>query len=315
MLDEFAHKLPFRRLLIALTGAAADAGLLEYAAMVAGLCEATDVHFLYLTEPASTLAAARASALVTPEAIPAALRPAIETHFLSAPKPANLHHHALRGDPFVSVARVAKTHDVQLLLISPPGKDHTLAGHRRLLLRLIRESPFSLWVVPPRSNPAISYILSPIDFSATAAAAFELAVLVAYVSDASLLTLHVYFNSSVTTRRKDAETLREEKSDAVWEFKRRFDLTGVQVRLLVEESAKPDRAIARAAREQHADLIVMGTRRRTFWASLVLPGVTEHVAQRTDRPLLIVKSPLSRLGLGGALFDDQLRKKNDLRFG
>ena len=283
--------------------------------MVASLCEATDVHFLYLTEPATSLAAARASALVTPDAIPATLRPAIETHFLSAPKPINLHHHARRGEAFASVAAVARAHDIQMVLISPPGKERILAGHRRLFLRLIRASPFSIWVVPPRAKASISNILSPIDFSDTAGAAFELAVLTAYVSDASLLTLHIYFNASVTTRRKDEEALREEKRDAVWDFKRQFDLTGVQVRLLVEESAKPDRAIVRAARDQNADLIVMGTRRRTFWASLILPGVTEHVAQRTERPLLIVKSPLGRLGLWGALFDDQLRKKNDLRFG
>lgn len=293
----------------ATTTTTAEDAYLEYAAMVARLCAASEVHFAYGATPGWRAEAA--TVMAAGNQLPLASQ-TLEKPFRRYAASAQLYHHHLSGDFSAGLLDLATANNLQLLLLaSSPGRD----GRQSLLRRLLDEAPCAVWAVPPFAAPQISRILSPVDFSATAAAAFQIALTLGYLTDAPLLALRVYFNSSVTAAEEQHESLREHEREQLRAFKKTFDVTGVGVRLLVEESVRVEGAIAAVAEAQDADLLVMGRRQRTKAARLLLPGVAGAVAELSKRPLLAVPKERPRLGFWRALFDKQFRRKNDLRFG
>jgi universal stress protein A len=139
-------------------------------------------------------------------------------------------------------------------------------------------------------------ILHPTDFSECSWYAFHIAVDLAKEHHALLLVLHVAetlgpenitFGEATTQLQPDAYQHR------LWdEFRRQIPAlpAEVVVRPLLAEGDAAN-AIDRTAREQHCDLIVMGTHGRTGLDHLLMGSVAERVVRHVACPILIVKVP------------------------
>jgi nucleotide-binding universal stress UspA family protein len=138
----------------------------------------------------------------------------------------------------------------------------------------------------------INTILFPTDFSEQADQAQRMAEALARDHGAHLVILHVMPPPPVLAGEMGMMVPEAPELPAeVWE--RLNDLkpegvTGVE-RFLVRGEAASE--IVRMAREQKADLIVMGTHGRTGLGRLLMGSVAECVVRRAACPVLTVKVP------------------------
>lgn len=142
----------------------------------------------------------------------------------------------------------------------------------------------------------MSRILHPTDFSPASRAAFAKAVKLAKKDRSELVIAHVlapvmppvdgymtarmYYDMEAVARRSGQKQL-----DALVARARK---TGVRARGLLLEGVVHDR-IVRAARGQHADMIVIGTHGRTGLARFMLGSVASRVVSHAGCPVLTVR--------------------------
>ena len=137
-------------------------------------------------------------------------------------------------------------------------------------------------------------ILCPTDFSEPSEAAVREAQRLAAALGGELVLLHVTSDGPLWNETLYTPALRD-----VFEAQRQWAATalgtraetlaaaGVPTRVLVESGVAWE-AILRVAREQQADMIVMGTHGRTGLNRLLLGSVTERVLRQAPCPVLTV---------------------------
>jgi nucleotide-binding universal stress UspA family protein len=133
------------------------------------------------------------------------------------------------------------------------------------------------------SNHALTYALE-------LARAFEAEVVLVHVIDVQFLSPYVV--SEVPTVVPGVDELRktvEQDLQALAE-KSRKDYPAVAVRSLLLQGA-PFVRIVESAREEQADLIVMGTHGRSGLSHLLIGSVAERVVRKAPCPVLTVKQP------------------------
>jgi nucleotide-binding universal stress UspA family protein len=141
-------------------------------------------------------------------------------------------------------------------------------------------------------------ILHPTDFSRASRAAYAKAVLLAKKDRSELLIAHVlppvtagvdgdgFMTAKLYQQLEEANRRQGQKQlDALVAQARK---AGVRARGLLLEGVAHDR-IARAARAQRADMIVMGTHGRTGLARFMLGSVASRVVSQARCPVLTVR--------------------------
>ena len=137
-------------------------------------------------------------------------------------------------------------------------------------------------------------ILFPTDFSNSANAALSLATSMARDTGATLLIVHVqeppvtYEGVFAGIPVTDERLLERELTKVVPE-----DPAVDYAHRLIKGT--PADAIVRAAEEENADMIVLGTHGRTGMARLLMGSVAEAVVRRAKCPVLTVKQPAADL--------------------
>jgi universal stress protein A len=140
-------------------------------------------------------------------------------------------------------------------------------------------------------------ILHPTDFSECSQYAFHIAMDLAKEHQALVLVLHVAETlgaENLTYGEATSQLQPDSYQHRLWDdFRRRMPPipAGVAVRQLLTEG-DPALEIDRIAREQHCDLIVMGTHGRTGLDHLLMGSVAERVVRHVPCPVLIVKTSL-----------------------
>jgi nucleotide-binding universal stress UspA family protein len=131
-------------------------------------------------------------------------------------------------------------------------------------------------------------ILHPTDFSPNSQHALHVAADLARTYDAELILLHVHaipvalYGEAIVPPEPDYQPLQDELQ--------RIELPGVRInRRLVE--GDPVTEILNTARDQHADLIVMGTHGRRGLKRMLMGSVAELVVRRSTCPVLTVHTP------------------------
>jgi nucleotide-binding universal stress UspA family protein len=139
-------------------------------------------------------------------------------------------------------------------------------------------------------------IIHPTDFSDAAQGAEQQAVRLARALSAELILLHALGelplagmplpgtpdNESIRARqRQEAEKALRARDSVIREL-------GVAVRWIVREGG-PAEAIVRAAVEEHADLIVIGTHGRSGLDRLLIGSVADRVVRRAPCPVMTVR--------------------------
>lgn len=188
------------------------------------------------------------------------------------------------------VADYAREHDIDLIAIGT----HSRQGLARFFLgsvaaEVVRTAPVSVLVTGPGPTAApedYKCILVPVDFSDPSVEALREAATIAETHGARLVAAHVvdtdlmYSYSQVNTEKVD-QLARQALAGAV-------DKAGVSSQAeQVIVSGNVHTRIAEVAREQGADLIVMGASGRGMVERLLLGSATNRVLRTAHCPVLV----------------------------
>lgn len=217
-----------------------------------------------------------------------------------------------RGKPFVEIVRAAKAGKFDMVVMGTHGRkgiEHLLIGSNAE--KVVRKAPCSVLTVRhfegekapnPKESLPIKRILAATDFSEPSELAMKLAVELARKHEARLIALNIYsdFRMSdavnwatyVTPQITEAELddkVLERTEEEFGKFMSKFDLEGITTsRLMISDTAHG--GIVNTAKEENADIIIMGTHGRTGLSHLLLGSVAEKVVRKAYCPVLTVKS-------------------------
>jgi nucleotide-binding universal stress UspA family protein len=284
--------LRFQRVTVPLSLSPADAGLLEYAAMVARLGTSREFRFVHVVTPGG--AATTASADLT-----ALLGDLVGKHFGQPADGLAVSSHVVVGSRVDQIVEFSIAHQADLILL---GHRKARSGRRSLAQRLAMITPASVWLVPEGSPARIENILAPIDFSEHSADSLSLATAIARLRELeSCEAIHVFFDESTIRYDDHIAELRGQEQRVFDEFMADVNTHGVTVEpAFVESSQAANAILTRAARSQ-SDLIVMSTRGRSRAAAILLGSVTSQVMMESPGPVLAVKHFGAHLNLFEAL--------------
>jgi nucleotide-binding universal stress UspA family protein len=223
---------------------------------------------------------------------------------------------APQGVEYVDVSS-APTVDRLLAIANHPQTEAVLVGEaigRRPLRALVRWAACSVWFVPDGAFPEVRRILVPVDFSLRAADCLRVATVLARLSAAECLALHIAFSESVLPGPEQDRALWARAAEAYARFVDPIDTLNVRVTPLFREAADVARAINQAAAEQDADLIVLASRGRTWAGALLHESVAARALRQCRVPLLVVKHFGAQLGLLPLLRELVFAPRNSPRF-
>jgi nucleotide-binding universal stress UspA family protein len=295
-----------RNLLIGLSRADTDIGLIRYAAMVARLGTAEKAAFVHVLPRQGT------DPGLDREALRENLWSLIRANFTGVPESVSVRCEVWEGPLLDRLLAIAAASRSDLLLIGH-HLDHT--GKKALARRLAMKATCSVWIVPEGSPAAIRRILVPVDFSEHSADTLRVATSVARLAGLEeCFILHDYFNATTLAYEGYARVVRHEADLAFRKFLEPIDCQGVHVRPLFEEGPSISQVIHRVADERGVDLVILSTRGRSRSSAILLGSVTEEVILSTRLPLLVVKHYGARMGLLEALIDRDFLQQGNLWF-
>jgi universal stress protein E len=200
------------------------------------------------------------------------------------------------GAPFNEIIELADAHDVNVIIV---GSGETAGGSQsRLGLtaeKLVRKARKPVWMVKAGAMGQFNSILCPVDFSDPARRALTNAIHLARTFQAHLTVLTVIqrlAETSVTAAgTTDVVQAKYEEAD-LWQFDRflaDFDFHNVRWSKTVRHG-RPHEQILALAREQGADLMVMGSTGRTGLARILMGSVAEKVLREVPCSAVTVKA-------------------------
>jgi nucleotide-binding universal stress UspA family protein len=212
----------------------------------------------------------------------------------------------LEGEPLNIFLEQIKQYEIDLLIVGRKKNDKET---RQLPLKLTRQAPCSVCVVPEDSSPKLSKILVPIDFSECSAKALNTAIDLAKTNHIKeIIALNVYnvptgYHYSGKSYEEFAEIMKKNAVSEYQQFLHDIDTKGVLIHMHYRLHKNPALAIKHFATENNIDLIITGARGRTASAAIILGSVTEQLISTTEIPLFAVKDHEKAMGLLKALFD------------
>jgi nucleotide-binding universal stress UspA family protein len=143
----------------------------------------------------------------------------------------------------------------------------------------------------------VERILVPLDFSEAAAPILEWAAHLAEEHGSRVILLHAY-HLPVEFQQLEGAYLpddfwahvKRETESTLERYAEKLRERGLEVETLACEGY-PATVIEEEAKEQHADLIVIGTRGHSGLKHLLLGSIAERVVQHAPCPVLTVKTP------------------------
>lgn len=212
-----------------------------------------------------------------------------------------------RGRPFVEVVRLARSENVDLVVMGTHGRkgiEHLLLGSNAE--KVVRKAPCSVLTVRHRegqrelSFPA-GTILVPTDFSLTSERAMSMAIRLAQRNSSRIVLLHVFADLKVReaiqwteylptgqTELELEEGIMNRAQEELDAFVSKFPVGEIKVDKKVL-SEVPHRGIVETAEQENVDLIVMGTHGRSGLNHLIMGSVAEKVVRASPSPVLTVK--------------------------
>jgi len=183
-------------------------------------------------------------------------------------------------EPYQDIIRLAVENHVDMIIVGRHGR----TGLLRLMMgsvaaKVIGHALCNVLVVSPTTTTEFKNILIATDGSRYSEAAVSESIGIAKRCNSHLVALSV---ASADAERKAAEdTVRKAVELAV---KEGIKAEGVTV------IGKPYEAIVNAAKQKHADLIVVGSHGRRGLERLLMGSVTERVIGHTEVGVLVVKA-------------------------
>ncbi|QDG52406.1 universal stress protein [Persicimonas caeni] len=203
----------------------------------------------------------------------------------------------------VGVLEALSAESFELVVLGPTGAG-TLSGmlFGSTAEEVVRESTVPVLVVPPDAHTeAIGSIVAPVDLSECSRASLRHAVELAQLHDARLDIVHHYVAPYGGLLKLDSEPapeslerLEAERREALEAFVAEVDLSGVDHRLKLWRSSvtnsSPAESIVEVARDDEADLIVMGTHGRRGFKRLFLGSTAFKVLRHAPCQVMVVRA-------------------------
>lgn len=285
---------PYHRIAVALARTSADADLVRYAAMLAGMDRDDPIEFSFVhvlgpeAETEHSAAAAEIEGGVNPV-------------FAAINGGASHNCTVLSGSRVDRLLEFTADGGYDLLLV---GHQRTRRGRRSLARRLAMNAPCSLWMVPEGAAASLRGILTAVDYSTHSALALSTASAVAHSAGVEECpAVHVFFDQVAAMSDSFAYEMRQRNNENFAQFTAPLNLHGRRFTPFLEASPSIARGIIQSAQQRTADLIVMGTRGLTASMTVLLGSETEQVILESPIPVLIVKYPGERIGFLKALLD------------
>ena len=163
-------------------------------------------------------------------------------------------------------------------------------------------------VIQERVALSVDKILFATDFSASSEKAIAYARALARRFGSVLQLSHVFDPSVVSTYEGAIVgfTVEERRRASIEDLERlrdSFGDTGVRTRAMVAEGHHPAKAILRLAKEQHADMIVLGTASKTGMTRVLLGSTAEYVIRNAECPVLTVGPNAARPAADPLVFE------------
>jgi nucleotide-binding universal stress UspA family protein len=263
------------------------------------------VHTLDPRQPGDVVGVNVDSEDETPEhdEVLAAVKDLVDREFHGDPE-TQIRCAVLFGHRLRKMVEFAIDKDIDLILIGSQR-----AASRVFPEKMARNAPCSILIVPEDAPPECNRILVPTDFSKLSAEAMKVAISACKVIDGDSLTIHRVlrvpqgYHKTGKSYEEVADSLRERSEKDCGEFLKDFDLSGLPVN--VECSVRPRvvASILESAKENDANLIVMGARGRTGPAAFLLGSVAEKIIRTVKVPLLAVKKKGANMTFLQALFE------------
>ena len=205
------------------------------------------------------------------------------------------------NQPASHIVGYAASWPADLIVLGTHGRsgfDHLLLGS--VTEKVLRKAPCPVMTVPPpvasASHLPYKRLLCPVDFSTSSLAALRFAMSMAKESDANLtITYAVEWTAGelpVTGPFDYTEFRRQYEEDA----QRRLDaLVSAEARAWCRPTTtlrhgRPYEEILALAREEDADLIVMGVHGRNVLDRILFGSTTNHVVRRATCPVLTLSA-------------------------
>jgi nucleotide-binding universal stress UspA family protein len=188
---------------------------------------------------------------------------------------------------------------IDLLVLGTHGANGPDFGTGPLAVACARQANASILLVRPPHSGAFERIVACVDFSETSGLALEQASAIATHERAKLLAIHAF--QSPWNQLNYTPSVLEPLADFAADYRR-----SIEERLVAfcakfqpkdapaaerhaRDHASPGIAIAAFAREQHADLIVLGTRGADDARVIPVGSTAERLLQESPCSVLIVK--------------------------
>ena len=187
------------------------------------------------------------------------------------------------GKPVDRILKVAAEENVNLILTGCGNrKEKYKRGNSTT--ELMRQSNIPVWVVKSGDENKLENILCPVDFSEPSRYALNSAILLSKFFAANLTIVGVYepYASLSIRLNLDLEEVNanglEEFKNEMDEFIKDFDLKGITHKIEIKSGAA-DVEILKTIKEEHHDLLIMGTHGRSGLQRFVMGSVTEKVTR------------------------------------
>jgi universal stress protein E len=207
------------------------------------------------------------------------------------------------GKPHLELIRAAVERRADLVVVSDePSRRGGRAAFGTVTMNLLRACPTPVWASRTASPGRVRRVMAAIDIDDDPALnreILELADLLARAKDAQLYVVHAWAlwgehllrgYGGMNAPEVD-QLLADRRGEAAAEIQRLLDARGEGARSaeVVIVKGDPRRIIPAAAREHHADLVVMGTVARTGIPGFIIGNTAEKVLNELDCSVVTVK--------------------------
>lgn len=295
----------FKNLIVCLDLTNLDDQLIKYSAYLAenmGLKRINFVHIIETDDMPKEMIEEMFPDLDEPieDVIKRDLEEKIDNNMDRAKSPAKIEVTLKQGNATDTILNLAEKSQADLLLL---GKKIGYNGSGILSGKIVRLVHCSVMILPETWRYDIKRILAPVDFSDFSRLALQHALFIAGKFNAEVLCHYVY-NLSMRyypyiPSKKMSDEVQKKAKEEYKKFLKKINKKPDDIPCIYtqDNDNQPADQIYDQAIQQHADLIVMGSKGRTNAASFLLGSVAEKLTTYDKTiPLLIIKNKDENLG-------------------
>ena len=308
----------YKRLMVALSLGEQDEASIRYAAMVSNLARSEKIIFIHVASSSDISDELKAEYPDLIEPVDEFAKHRMEeliAKYFDGYSDAVLEYTVVEGSPLLEVLRRSKEDEIDLIIMCKRREPQESGS---LPPKLARKAPCSVLFIPEETQPAITNILVPTDFSENSVDAMDVAV--AFATAAGVSTIHclnaysvpIGFYKTGKTYEQFAEIMKGHAEKNYQEFLQTevcrnetvceiTNLKEINVSPIFKLEKKPATVIEEVIKEHQIDLLIMGARGRKAAAGVLLGSVTEHQIMTSRVPVLAVKKKGANMSLLDAL--------------